>query len=380
MDDVSPGRPPRRRVEITVSFRTLAFVLAVVALAFALASIGDALLLLFVALFLSLVLDPLVTGLARKLRAPRGVAATVVVLGVVALVGLLVATVAVPLIDAVRDLVRDLPNIVSSIRRSELFRSLDRRFDLGAELQRRAGDLAGRVPSAAVDVVGIGGAVATALFETFAAVFLTLYLLIDLPRLESALHSVLRPETSTRVAARRAQITTTVTRYALGAIVIAIVAASVEGTSAWLLGAPFPLALAVLAGLLDLVPQVGATIGGAILVLATLTQGLLPALVMLAVVVAYQQLENYALQPAIQGRAADVSGFFVVGSVVVGAALLGVLGALVAVPLTAAIQIVVRELTADRRARMAALRADAAGAGGAPATPPAPGSPSGRRP
>jgi len=379
MDDVPASGPPRRRVEITVSFRTLAFVLAVVGLAFALASIGSALLLLFVALFLSIVLDPLVTGFERRLRAPRGLAATVVVLGVVALVGLLVATVAVPLIDAVRDLVRDLPNIVSTIRRSDLFRSLDERFDLGAQLQRRAGDLAARVPSAAVDVVGIGGAVATALFGTFAAIFLTLYLLIDLPRLEGALHSVLRPETSARVGSLRAQITSTVSRYALGAVAIAIIAGSVEGTAAWLLGAPFPLALAVLAGLLDLVPQVGATIGGAILVLATLTQGVLPALVMLAVVVAYQQLENYALQPAIQGRTADVSGFFVVGSVVVGAALLGVLGALVAVPLTAAIQIVVRELTAERRARMAALRAEASSPG-ARAAPRAPGSASARRP
>jgi predicted PurR-regulated permease PerM len=361
--------PTRRRVEITVSFRTLAFVLAVLALAFALASIGSALLLLFVALFLSLVLDPLVRAVERKLHAPRGLAATVVVLVVAALFGLLLVTVAVPLVDAVRDLVRDLPNIVASIRRSDAFRSLDRRFDLGDQLQRRAGELAARVPSAAVDVVGIGGAVATALFQTFAAVFLTLYLLIDLPRLERALHSVLRPDTSARVASLREEITSTISRYALGAVAIAIVAGTVEGTAAWLLGAPVPLALALLAGLLDLVPQVGATIGGAILVLATLTQGVVPALVMLAVVVAYQQLENYALQPAIQGRTADVSGFFIVGSVIVGAAFLGVLGALVAVPLTAAIQIVVRELTAERRARMAALRAGSAAGRAAPRAP-----------
>jgi predicted PurR-regulated permease PerM len=351
-----------RRVEITISFRTLVLVLAVIALAWALASIGDALLLLFVALFLALVLDPPVRALERRTRASRSVAATVVVLFVALVVGLLIATVAVPLIQAVHDLIVDLPNIVSSIRRSDLFRSLDRRVDVGSELQRRATDLAGDVPSAAVDLIGLGGAVASALFRTFAAAFLTLYLLIDLPRLEGALHSVLRPETSSRVRSLREEITSTISRYALGAVAIAVVAGTVEGAAAWLLGAPFPLALAVLAGLLDLVPQIGATIGGIVLVLVTLTQGLPEALVMLAVVVAYQQLENYVLQPAIQGRAADVSGFFIVGSVIVGAALLGVLGALVAVPLTAAIQIVVRELTADRRRRMAALR-----------SPPAPG-------
>jgi predicted PurR-regulated permease PerM len=164
------------------------------------------------------------------------------------------------------------------------------------------------------------------------------------------------------VSALREEITSTVSRYALGAVVLAVIAGSVEGTGAWLLGAPFPLALALLAGLLDLVPQVGATIGGIILVLATLTEGVPRALAMLVVVVVYQQVENYVLQPTIQGRAADVSGFFVIASVVVGAALLGVLGAVVAVPVTAAAQIVVRELTADRRERMAALRAGEAGA------------------
>lgn len=363
-----PAPPARRFVHITVSFRTLAFVLAVVALAGALLSIGSALLLLFVALFLSLVLDPLVCAFERRLHASRAVAATVVVLVLVLLGALAIATVAVPLINSVHGLIVDLPNIVSSIRKSDWFTTLDRRFHIGDEFQRRAGELAGRVPSAAVDLVGLGGAVVGVLFKTFATVFLTLYLLIDLPRLERALHSMLTPSTSSRVAALREEITSTVSRYALGAVVIAVIAGTVEGASAWLLGAPFPLALALLAGLLDLVPQVGATLGGAILVLATLTQGVPEALAMLVIVVVYQQIENYALQPLIQGRAADVSGFFVIGSVVLGAALLGVLGALVAVPLTAAIQIVVRELTAERRARMTALRA-AASAGSAEPAP-----------
>lgn len=346
----------RHVVQVTVSFRTLAFVLAVFALAGALFSIGSALLLLFVALFLSLVLDPLVCAFERRVHCSRGIASTVVVLVLVALVGLAIATVAVPLIDSVHNLIVDLPNIVSSIRKSDWFTALDRRFDIGPELQRRSGDLAARVPSAAIDLIGLGGAVVGVLFQTFAAVFLTLYLLIDLPRLERALHSVLKPSTSSRVAALREEITTTISRYALGAVVIAVIAGTVEGAGAWLLGAPFPLALALLAALLDLVPQVGATIGGIVLVLATLTQGLPQALAMLVIVVVYQQVENYALQPMIQGRSADVSGFFVIGSVVVGAALLGVLGALVAVPLTAAIQIIVRELTKERRARMTALR------------------------
>ena len=102
--------------------------------------------------------------------------------------------------------------------------------------------------------------------------------------------------------------------------------------------------------------MIGATIAGTILVLATLTQGLTPAVIMLIIVLVYQQFENYVLQPTILGKAADVSGFFVIVSVMIFGALLGVIGAIIAVPIIASIQIVVKELTTERRARMAALR------------------------
>jgi predicted PurR-regulated permease PerM len=142
----------------------------------------------------------------------------------------------------------------------------------------------------------------------------------------------------------------------LGNIAISIICGVIYGVSCWLLGTPFPVVMGVIAGLLDLIPMVGATIAGTILVLATLTQGLTPALIMLGIVLVYQQFENYVLQPTILGKAADVSGFFVIVSVMIFGALLGVVGAIIAVPIIASIQIVVKELTAGRRAAMAALR------------------------
>ena len=128
------------------------------------------------------------------------------------------------------------------------------------------------------------------------------------------------------------KITRTIGRYALGAVVIAGIAGTVQGTAAWILGIPFALALGIVAGLLGLIPQVGATLAAVVLSLVGLTQGIPQALVILAVCIGYQQFENYVLQPTIQGRAADISGFFVIASVVIGAALLGVVGALIAVP------------------------------------------------
>ena len=139
-----------------------------------------------------------------------------------------------------------------------------------------------------------------------------------------------------------------------------IICGTIYGLSAWALGLPYPLALAFIAGFLDLIPMVGATVAGVILVLAALTQGVPEAVIMLLIVLVYQQIENYVLQPTILGRAADVSGFLVIAGVLVFGTALGAVGAIIAVPIVASIQIVVRELTARRRAEMAELRRRAA--------------------
>ena len=140
------------------------------------------------------------------------------------------------------------------------------------------------------------------------AIFLTLFLMIDLPRLIGAVDTLLDPRGSDRWSRMSERIITAVSRTMLGNIAISIICGTIYGVSAWLLGTPFPVVMGVIAGLLDLIPMVGATIAGAILVLATLTQGLTPALIMLAIVLVYQQFENYVLQPTILGKAAERLG------------------------------------------------------------------------
>jgi len=133
----------------------------------------------------------------------------------------------------------------------------------------------------------------------------------------------------------------------------------VQGGTAWILGSSYALALGVIAGFLDLIPNIGATIAGFILVPALWAeQGLTAALIMLVVLLVYQQLENNILTPKIQGKAVDLSAFFIIVAVTLFGALLGVLGALTAVPLAAMIQIVVQELTKARRERVAAAKAE----------------------
>jgi predicted PurR-regulated permease PerM len=154
------------------------------------------------------------------------------------------------------------------------------------------------------------------------------------------------------------RVTESVSRWAIGVVVIATIAGTTQGLTAFLLGSSYALALGVIAGLLDMIPNIGATIAGFILV-PTLwaEEGIVAAIVMLAVVLVYQQVENNILTPKIQGKAVNLSGFFIIVAVTLFGALLGVLGALTAVPLAATIQIFAQELTRARRAQVAAAKA-----------------------
>jgi predicted PurR-regulated permease PerM len=140
----------------------------------------------------------------------------------------------------------------------------------------------------------------------------------------------------------------------LGNLAISVICGTVYGVTAVILGLPYPLALAVLAGLLDLIPNIGATIAGIIIGIVALSVSVGALIAFVIVIVVYQQIENYVLQPTIIGKAANVSGFTVLASVLVFGALFGFIGAIIGVPIAAGLQIVGAELTAARRARTAA--------------------------
>jgi predicted PurR-regulated permease PerM len=144
--------------------------------------------------------------------------------------------------------------------------------------------------------------------------------------------------------------------------VISIIAGSVVGVTAVIVGAPSPAVLAVVVGLFDLIPQIGSTIAAVFVVAVTLiASGTLPAIILLVVILVYQQVENYLIQPAVMRQAVELSGYATIAAVIIGSALLGIPGAILAVPVTASIKVIIRAATAERRARMAALRVAADG-------------------
>jgi predicted PurR-regulated permease PerM len=346
-----------RAVQIGVSVRALLLVVAVLLAVWALFSIAQALLLVFTGVFLAFVFEFPLRLLMEKTRLGRGLAATILVLGSALLAGLLALLLAVPLLRGIRDLLKDLPQLADDARESDELAWLG---DTAAadHVEDGANNLADTVPFDLTELAGVAGNVFGLILGIFTVVFVALFVLIDMPKIKEAVTSLLAPPQRELTLDVWERITTTISRWAIGAATIAVIAGCVQGGTAWILGSSYALALGVIAGFLDLIPNLGATIAGFVLVPVVFAEeGGAAALIMLAVVLLYQQVENNLLTPTIQRKATNVWASLVIVSVTVFGALLGVLGALVAVPLTASIQIVVQELTAARRERMAALEA-----------------------
>ena len=217
------------------------------------------------------------------------------------------------------------------------------------------------IPDAISGVLGIAGGFFGVFLAGFTILFICLFLLSDIVNLKRSLASVLMPGEDDRWLDVWERVTTSISRWAIGVVVIAMIAGTTQGMTAWLLGSSYAIALGVIAGLLDMIPNIGATIAGFILV-PTLwaEEGVTAAIIMLIVVLVYQQVENNILTPKIQGKAVELSGFFIIVAVTLFGALLGVLGALTAVPLAATIQIFIQELTKARREKVAEARAASA--------------------
>jgi putative heme transporter len=348
-----------RTVQFTIPIRALLVVVAVLLGVWALFSISEALLLVFTGIFLAFVFEYPLRMLMSKTRLGRGLAATILVLGSVVVVTVLALLLTASLLESIRDLLKDSPEIVADLREADELGSLG---DTAAaeEVQDGAQSLSESVPEELSALVGVAGNVFSFVLAIFTVVFVALFVLIDMPKIKRAVSSVLGPTQRELTLDVWERITTTISRWAVGAAAIAVIAGTVQGTTAWLLGSSYALALGVIAGFLDLIPNLGATIAGFILVpVVYAEEGLTAALIMLVVVLVYQQVENNLLTPTIQRKATNVWASVVIVSVTVFGALLGVLGALVAVPLAGSIQIVVQELTAARRERFAAATSDA---------------------
>jgi len=222
---------------------------------------------------------------------------------------------------------------------------LDERF----HLQQRLGGLVGNGQADVTSgLLSAGRAVLTGTTSALTVLILTVYLLIDLPSIRRIIYRLTPASRRPRVILIGDEVATKVGWYVLGNLVTSLIAGVT--TLVWLLafGVPYPVVLALTVAILDLVPIVGSTVAGVVVSLVALTVSLPVAVATAIFFVAYQLVENYLIVPRVIGRAVDVPATATMLSVLVGGAALGLLGALIAIPAAAAIDILLRETVYPR--------------------------------
>jgi predicted PurR-regulated permease PerM len=303
------------------------------------------LLLIGAAFFLALGLEPAVSWFVRH-HLPRWLATTLVFLILIAAIAAFVAAAIPPLSQQASQLIAQAPHYIQEAQsHSSTIGKLNERFHIQ---QRITDTLNGSGGSVVNDVITAGTAVFGVLADTVIVIVLTVYFLIDFPRIRATLYRLAPRTRRPRVILIGDEVFAKVGAYVLGNVAISVIAAA--ATAVWLaaFGAPYPLLLGIFVGLLDLVPVVGSTIAGVVVAAVALTVSLPVCLATAAFFVAFRLAEDYLLTPRIIGRVVKVPALMTVVAVLIGGALLGILGALVAIPVAAALQLVAREVLFPR--------------------------------
>lgn len=306
---------------------------------------------ILVALFLALGLEPLVSRLSRR-GFRRGYAVLVVMLGLLAVfafIGWVVVPTFVAQIDA---LVTNAPNYLTTVEHNRLVEQLDNRYHIVQQVQARvaSGINAGTLTSVLGGVLGAGKVLADGVIAIVTVLVLTLYLMVALPSVKAACYKLVSYRRRARVVFLGEEVSRRVGGYVLAQTAVA----AINGVLTWImliiLGLPFPAVLAVMAGVLALIPIVGTIIGGATITLVALTAGgWLTALGALGYYILYHVFEAYVLSPRIMHRAVDVPALITIVAVIAGGTLLGIIGALIAIPVAAGLSLIYDQVLVPRQ-------------------------------
>jgi predicted PurR-regulated permease PerM len=309
--------------------------------------------LLLVSLFLALGLDPVVRFLQRR-GLSRGWAIAVVFVVVIGVFAALVGLLLPPLASQATDLANNAPDYVQSLLRNKQVRDLDQHYHVVTKLQERVRSQLSdgkAVTSLFGGVLGAGKAALSGAFSAITVLVLTLYLTASLPTVKEACYRAVPATRRDRVRTLSEEITRRVGGYVIGQVAVASTNALFTYILLRILGLPYPEALAVVVGILGLVPMVGATLGAVVIVLVALFSSVTTAVVALVYYVVYQQVENYLIAPRIMRRTVAVPGAVTVVAALAGGALLGVVGALMAIPTAAGLLLIYQEVLVPRQAQ-----------------------------
>ena len=253
------------------------------------------------------------------------------------------------------ELAQEAPSYVENVLGSRWVREIDKNYDVidkvQAELKARMTDqqfLEGVLGG----ILGAGRAVLNGVFQVFTVLVLTLYFLSSLPRAKHAAYAMVPATRRFRVESLSEEIMRRTGSYAIGQVVIATLNAVLSWVMMRIVGIPYAAVLAVTVGLLGLIPMIGATLGAAVVCIVAFFDEPKKALIALIYYLIYQQLENYVVAPRVMQHTVSVPGPVTIVAALAGAALLGVLGALLAIPVAAGLLLLYEEVLVPRQRRV----------------------------
>jgi predicted PurR-regulated permease PerM len=343
----APGRPMNRHSPFYLGLVGGLGLLAAYGIVQLLTGLSQVLTLLVISLFLALGLDPVVRWLQR-LGLRRAYAVLAVFAGVLVIFGGIVAVVAPPVVQEAGQLASAAPDYAQSLLKNHTLRRLDEQYGVVDEITKRlkSGSLWSSVFGG---VVGAGKALLSGFFSAFTVLVLTMYFTASLPSVKASAYRLVPRSRRQRFTVLAEEISRRVGGYVIGQISIATINGVCSFIMMEIVGIPYPAVLAVTVGVLGLIPMVGATLGAVIVVVVALFDSWTATVIVAVYYLVYQQVENYVIVPRVMNRTVAVPGAVTVVAALAGGTLLGILGALMAIPIAAGLLLIYKEVLLPRQ-------------------------------
>jgi predicted PurR-regulated permease PerM len=341
-----------RKIPLRAILATVGVVVVVYLAAQLIDRLRSVILLLVVAGFVALLLNPLVIALQRVVRR-RGLAVTLVTLLAVAAFGGLATAFGYPLINGMTHLATDLPSYVRRTQHGQgVLGQLVARYHLQTWVQHNAPKLVGYARDLGKPALSLGKGAVSLLFSLFTIFVLVVLMLLEGPKLRIGVLRLMAPARASRYSTIAREVDREVTGFMLGNFTTSVIAGTVVLLTLLILGVPFPFLWALWVALVDFLPMVGGALAGIPVVLFAVTHSLTAGIVTLVVFLVYTQVENHVLNPLIMSRTVRINPLLVLLSILVGASIGswvggifgGFVAALLAIPLAGAGQVIVQEI------------------------------------
>ena len=352
-----------------VVLRTVLIVVAVALALYIIYQLRTPLTWLVIAGFIAVAMSGPVNLFQRRMKRGLAVALAYLLLILIPVgLGVLVPS----MVSQIEELAGNVPeyaqDVEEFVQENETLNDLNDKYDFTSEIQSAADDLPNRIGDAAGVLQDIGVGVVSSIFATVTILILSIFMVSGGRRWAHAFVQSQPADRQDRIERALTDVANAIGNYVGGALVQATIAGLAAFIMLKILGAPFAAPLALVVAFFDLIPVVGATIAAVLIAVVMLFVNFPVGLIVWVVfAILYQQFENYVIQPQIQRRAVAVEGFIVIVAVLFGSTLFGVLGAILAIPAAATLQIVWREYRDYRREALT----QPIDSGGGPLVPPA---------